>query len=131
MRREAETLKQWAAVRTLRLETRSAVSSSVSLLIWSTMSAILGFEGASAAAAAAASVELYRLDVAPRRSVCVGARRALVERNWRAQERAAYRQDMAIAVKEGIGSPGDAWLDGDEEETVSRLRFSRSLDGSP
>lgn len=128
MRREAETLKQWAAIRTLRLETRSAVSSSVSLLICSTMSAILGFEGASAAAA---SVELYRLDVAPRRSVCVGARRALAERNWRAQERAAYRQDMAIAVEGGIGSLGDAWLDGDEEETVSRVRFSRSLDGSP
>ncbi len=72
-----ESLKQRAAIRTLRLETRSAVSSNVSLLICSTISAILGFAGASAAA----SVELYRLDVAPRRRVCVGARRALAERN--------------------------------------------------
>lgn len=33
---------------------------------------------------------------------------------------------MAIAVEEGIGSPGDAWLDGEEEEMASRVRFSRS-----
>lgn len=48
--------------RTLRLDTRSAVSRSVSWLIWSTIPAILGFVGA-------ASVELYRLVVEETRRV--------------------------------------------------------------
>ena len=50
------------AQRTLRVETRSAVSRRVSWLIWSTMVSILGFD-------AAASVELNRRDVVEARSM--------------------------------------------------------------
>lgn len=77
---------------TLRVDTRSAVSSSVSWLIWSTMLSILGF------AAATASVELYRLDVVETRMRRADALAEGVDRSWRAQACAAYRQDMAIVV---------------------------------
>ena len=64
---------------TLREETRSAVSSSVSLLIWSTMVSILGF------GVAAASVELNRRDAAEERIICAETRGAEEARSWRAQ----------------------------------------------
>lgn len=82
---------------TFRLETKSAVSSRVSLLIWSTISAILGF-------AAAASVELYRLVVHDTRSICAEDREEVADRNWRAQLRAANRHGRAIVLLvRGIG----------------------------
>lgn len=84
---------------TFRLETRSAVSSSVSLLIWSTMSAILGLT-------ASASVELYRLEAHDTRSVCAGDRGAAADRSWRAQERATNRHGEAIAVVEKVMNEG-------------------------
>jgi hypothetical protein len=70
--------------RTFKLATRSAVSSSVNWLIWSTMALILGL-------VAAASVELYRRwrwrkELEAR----IGA--ALLARSWRAQHWAAYLQ---------------------------------------
>lgn len=75
---------------TFRLETRSAVSSSVNWLIWSTMPAILGFVGA---AAAAASVDWYRLAILCWASAPAEILRVGVERSWRAQHRAAYLQE--------------------------------------
>jgi hypothetical protein len=71
------------------VETRSAVSSSVSWLIWSTMPLILGLT---------ASVELNRLVVAAARSACAETRAEETERSWRAQLCAAYRHDMAMFV---------------------------------
>lgn len=74
---------------TFSVETRSAVSSSVSWLIWSTMPLILGLT---------ASVELNRLVVAVARSACAETRAEEMERSWRAQLCAAYRHDMAMFV---------------------------------
>lgn len=51
--------------RTFKLDTRSAVSSRVNVLIWSTICAILGFVGA----AAAASVDSHRRLLGVRRAV--------------------------------------------------------------
>jgi hypothetical protein len=84
--------------RTFKLATRSAVSSRVNWLIWSTMAAILGL------AAAAASVELYlrvtrccwRKELEAR----IGA--ALLARSWRAQHCTAYRQDSDMAEDGGF-----------------------------
>lgn len=75
---------------TLREETRSAVSRRVNWLIWSTISAILGLVGT-----AAASVEFHLLVVAEMR---IEALAVEADRNWRAQLRAAYLQDMAIII---------------------------------
>ena len=79
---------------TFRLDTRSAVSRRVSWLIWSTMAAILGFSGA----AAAASVELYRLAAGAVR-VTVEGRSEAADRNWRAQRWAAYLQERDMMAK--------------------------------
>lgn len=48
--------------------------------------------------AAAASVELHRRVVEDTRNICAEALGEAAERNWRAQLRAAYRQDIAIVV---------------------------------
>lgn len=85
------SFRGWAgvgSVRTFKLATRSAVSSRVNWLIWSTMAEILGL--------AAASVELYlrvmrwcwRRELEAR----IGA-----ARSWRAQHCAAYRHDSDMA----------------------------------
>lgn len=75
---------------TLSEETRSAVSRRVNWLIWSTISAILGLVGA-----AAASVVFHLLVVAEMR---IDALTVEADRNWRAQLRAAYLQDMAMII---------------------------------
>lgn len=116
---------QWQ--RTLSVDTRSAVSSRVSLLISSTMLAILGF---ASGADAAASVELYRLAATAAAGARLwrretGARRELAERNCRAQLCAAYLQDMAIfsAVSDG------RWGRADSYERFWRLKLVRRRPG--
>lgn len=108
------TANRWPGPPTLRLETRSAVSRSVNWLIWSTISAILGLVGA-------ASVELNRRVVEATRSICAEDLAALAERNWRAQLRAAYRQDMAMAV---MGCEGGRGAGTGRSRRVSRAGFS-------
>ena len=87
-----------AGVRTFKLETRSAVSSRVNWLIWSTMAEILGL-----AAAAAASVELYLrvMRCCWRRELDARIGAALLARSWRAQHWAAYLQDSDMAGEAG------------------------------
>ena len=67
------------------------------------MVSILGF-------AAAASVELNRLDVADARMRCADSLAEGADRSWRAQVCAAYRQDMAI-------------VNGSEEGRVKNRQF--------
>lgn len=91
-------------LRTLRLETRSAVSSRVNWLIWSTMVEILGLT-------AAASVELYLrvMRCCWRRELEARMGALLLARSWRAQHCAAYLQDIDMAggrVAEKLGAAG-------------------------
>lgn len=87
---------------TFKLATRSAVSRSVSWLIWSTIPEILGL-------AAAASVELCRRAM---RCWSAGAETArtdvllAVARSWRAQHWAAYLHERDILWVGGGGRPG-------------------------
>lgn len=87
---------------TFKLATRSAVSRSVSWLIWSTIPEILGL-------AAAASVELCRRAM---RCWSAGAETArtdlllAVARSWRAQHWAAYLHESDILWVGGGGRPG-------------------------
>lgn len=77
-------------VPTFKLVTRSAVSSSVNWLIWSTMPAILGFVDA-------ASVDWCRRPLLCWAMTLALVRREDLERIWRVQHDAAYLQESDMA----------------------------------
>lgn len=86
---------------TFKLETRSAVSSRVNVLIWSTICAILGFVGA----AAAASVDSHRR--------LLGVRRAVYEVAMR-------REDGRAEPESCLAQRAAAWVGKDMAEIEVR-----------
>jgi hypothetical protein len=82
--------------RTFKLDTRSAVSSRVNVLIWSTIWAILGLVGA--AAAGAASVDSHRRLLGVRRAVRYVAEVAMRREDGRTEPESCLQQRAAAWV---------------------------------